>query len=486
MSFDDDTANPWSDDPAQAAPAKTAPSFALGPHQGALVDPHLLDLESELDGPPPARPMDIPREMREPPLPQSLKQSKYDTRAYEPRRSHSPRPVAIGDVLASRDPEQLDPFESYVTSIDSTHTAQRRRPEGAVLMQLHANLDALARTADHHSTTPELFESDVRAILQHALDMLPEHETPPATRGASVRPAIRAALDRSLSTPASMSSVQQAVLARLQQLWDAYTAHTAPRRLAYEPRRPPSRTSSTGVARVRSPELQRNVASTEGITTISVVDVSANAERAGPVDVRTLQVLISIEDVASNTGGYVLLRSWAQFEALHAELERMYAQRPADTVLSAPPPPLPNVRKTPLDQHVLDPDEPASARQFRVPVLEDRLFDVDLERMIVYPALWPGFDQGVIRATWFYVSPDGSCSPIAWGSAVSDDLERAFDEARPWDLAPRLRATLQSTTKAKADAEPPPLYDLPSVVGGAKVMFDSAVSARVYTYVAAR
>lgn len=152
----------------------------------------------------------------------------------------------------------------------------------------------------------------------------------------------------------------------------------------------------------------------------------------------------------------------------------------------APPPPLPNVRKTPLDQHVLDPDEPASARQFRVPVLEDRLFDVDLERMIVYPALWPGFDQGVIRATWFYVSPDGSCSPIAWGSAVSDDLERAFDEARPWDLAPRLRATLQSTTKAKADAEPPPLYDLPSVVGGAKVMFDSAVSARVYTYVAAR
>lgn len=344
LSFDDDTANPWSDDPAQAAPAKTAPSFALGPHQGALVDPHLLDLESELDGPPPARPMDIPREMREPPLPQSLKQSKYDTRAYEPRRSHSPRPVAIGDVLASRDPEQLDPFESYVTSIDSTHTAQRRRPEGAVLMQLHANLDALARTADHHSTTPELFESDVRAILQHALDMLPEHETPPATRGASVRPAIRAALDRSLSTPASMSSVQQAVLARLQQLWDAYTAHTAPRRLAYEPRRPPSRTSSTGVARVRSPELQRNVASTEGITTISVVDVSANAERAGPVDVRTLQVLISIEDVASNTGGYVLLRSWAQFEALHAELERMYAQRPADTVLSAPPPPLPSLR----------------------------------------------------------------------------------------------------------------------------------------------
>ena len=149
----------------------------------------------------------------------------------------------------------------------------------------------------------------------------------------------------------------------------------------------------------------------------------------------------------------------------------------------APPPPLPNVRKTPLDQHVLDPDEPASARQFRVPVLEDRLFDVDLERMIVYPALWPGFDQGVIRATWFYVSPDGSCSPIAWGSAVSDDLERVFDEARPWDLAPRLRASLQSS-KAKADAEPPTMYDLPSVVGGAKVVFDSAVSARVYTYVA--
>ncbi|WFC95982.1 hypothetical protein MBRA1_002638 [Malassezia brasiliensis] len=346
LSLEDATANPWSTDPAPSAPAKTASSLASGPHQGALVDTNLLDLENELDDAPRARPMDIPKEMREPPLPQSLKQSKYDAPlAYEPRRSHSPRPMTIADVLASRDPEQLDPFESYVASIDSAHAAQRRRPEGAVLMQLHANLDALARTADHHSTTPELFESDVRAILQHAFDMLPEHETPPATRNALVRPAIRAALDRPLSTPASMSSVQKVVLARLQQLWDAYVAHNAPRRLAYEPRRPPSRTSmSTGVARVRSPELQRNVASTEGITTISVVDVSANAERAGPIDVRTLQVLISIEDVASNTGGYVLLRSWAQFEALHAELERMYAQRPDDTVLSAPPPPLPSLR----------------------------------------------------------------------------------------------------------------------------------------------
>ncbi|KAI3617597.1 hypothetical protein CBS9595_003506 [Malassezia furfur] len=346
LSMDDDTTNPWSTDPAPAAPPKTASSLASGPHQGALIDAHLLDLDNELDEAPRARPMDIPKEMREPPLPQSLKQSKYDAPlAYEPRRSHSPRPVAIGDVLASRDPEQLDPFESYVASIDGAHVAQRRRPEGAVLMQLHANLDALARTADHHSTTPELFESDVRAILQHALDMLPEHETPPATRNAHVRPAIRAALDRPLTTPASMSSVQQVVLARLQQLWDAYVAHTAPRRFAYEPRRPPSRTSSsTGVARVRSPELQRNVASTEGITTISVVDVSANSERVGPIDVRTLQVLISVEDMASNTGGYVLLRSWAQFEALHAELERMYAQRPADTVLSAPPPPLPSLR----------------------------------------------------------------------------------------------------------------------------------------------
>lgn len=178
------------------------------------------------------------------------------------------------------------------------------------------------------------------------------------------------------------------------------------------------------------------------------------------------------KDVGGDQSGWFSPALWFSKPSTHA------------AVLPPPPPPsLPNVRKTPLNQHMLDPDEPEDSRQFRVSVLEDRLFDVDLEKMIIFPALWPGFDQGVMRATWFYVSTDGSCSPIAWGSALSDDLERVYEKAQPWNLVDRLRATLHSSSKSKAESDAPQLYDLPSVAGGAKVLFDTTYSARVYTYV---
>lgn len=147
-----------------------------------------------------------------------------------------------------------------------------------------------------------------------------------------------------------------------------------------------------------------------------------------------------------------------------------------------PPPPAPNLRKTPLIHRKLDPDEDEDRKQFRVSVLEDRLFEVDLEKMIIFPALWPGYDQNVLRATWFYVASDGACSPIAWGSALSLDLDRVYEEAKPWNLVGRLRASL-NVGKAKSDSDAPQLFDLPSVAGGAKVLFDSTSSARVYTYV---
>ncbi|WFD45284.1 hypothetical protein MPSI1_003966 [Malassezia psittaci] len=146
-----------------------------------------------------------------------------------------------------------------------------------------------------------------------------------------------------------------------------------------------------------------------------------------------------------------------------------------------PPPPLPNARKTPLNHRRIDPDEASDTKQFRISVLEDRLFDVDLEKMIIFPALWPGFDQGVMRATWFYVSTDGSCSPIACGSAVARDLDQIYEKAKPWELGQRLRLTLNNSNKKKSSTETPTLYDLPSVSGGAKVLFDTAISGRVYT-----
>ncbi|KAL4399435.1 phospholipase [Malassezia pachydermatis] len=139
-----------------------------------------------------------------------------------------------------------------------------------------------------------------------------------------------------------------------------------------------------------------------------------------------------------------------------------------------PPPPVPTEKQAVPTYRILDPDEPASERRFRVPVLEDHLFDVDLSRMIMYPALWAGYDQMVVRATWFYVAGDGSTSPIQTGTVLESDILQAYEAASPWRLSERLKGTLNKTR-----GEEPMYFDLPSVVGGAKVQFESACTARV-------
>ncbi|WFD03624.1 hypothetical protein MOBT1_002317 [Malassezia obtusa] len=68
------------------------------------------------------------------------------------------------------------------------------------------------------------------------------------------------------------------------------------------------------------------------------------------------------KDVGGDQSGWFSPALWFSKPSTHA------------AVLPPPPPPsLPNVRKTPLNQHMLDPDEPEDSRQFRVSVLEDRL-----------------------------------------------------------------------------------------------------------------
>lgn len=149
-----------------------------------------------------------------------------------------------------------------------------------------------------------------------------------------------------------------------------------------------------------------------------------------------------------------------------------------DSVLPPRPPrPMPTEKQAVPTYRLTDPDEPEEQRRFRVPVLEDHLFDVDMERMIMYPALWAGYDQQVVRATWFYVASDGACSPIACNSPLEQDIILAYNTAQPWRLAQRLKGTLSKNRKAD---EPPVQYNLASVVGGAKIQFESAYSARVY------
>lgn len=97
----------------------------------------------------------------------------------------------------------------------------------------------------------------------------------------------------------------------------------------------------------------------------------------------------------------------------------------------------------------------------------------------LYPALWVGMEQAVIRATWFYVSADCTVSPIAWDSAIANDLDAAYERIEPWSLSQRLRAL---STEVR---QTPTMHDLPSVFGGARVAFDNAYTGRIYMCVMA-
>ncbi|SYW84328.1 related to phosphatidic acid-preferring phospholipase A1 [Ustilago bromivora] len=83
--------------------------------------------------------------------------------------------------------------------------------------------------------------------------------------------------------------------------------------------------------------------------------------------------------------------------------------------------------------YILDPDEPETGRKAKVEVMEDNLFDVDLESMTLFPCFWKGVALKVVRATWFYSSlTDSSYVPISWDDALSRDLDNAYSQAQPW------------------------------------------------------
>lgn len=74
-----------------------------------------------------------------------------------------------------------------------------------------------------------------------------------------------------------------------------------------------------------SPRSSTNVG-----TIISITDISANAESLKPVDVRTFEVMISVEGVAdpndtasiTSPDGFVLIRRWHEFEQMDIDIQR--------------------------------------------------------------------------------------------------------------------------------------------------------------------
>lgn len=273
-----------------------------------------------------AAPMNVPSQVSEPPLPPSIEDSRVMKESYQVRY-----PKKVQEVLSRKDSDVYDAWGSYLAAIDPTAEPS----EGAVLIQLHANLEALDAAATHESSSPALYTSDVRAILQTSLPMLPKQN---AT--SELRSAMESILQHDMIEPPMLVPLRNALLRRMQALYDMFLASVRGKpQQSSEPSS--SSTASCADSNTYEPRRKRTQATMSSINVprnISVVDLSANAEPEHVVDSRTMQVLVTVEEESDDgSGGYAVIRTWPQFEALHVDLVRMYERRPVGSGMSSPP-----------------------------------------------------------------------------------------------------------------------------------------------------
>ncbi|WFD27162.1 hypothetical protein MNAN1_002158 [Malassezia nana] len=264
-----------------------------------------------------AQPMNVPPGLPEPPWPPPSEAHRYQVRL----------PKKVRDVMAQRDSELYDEWYQYMARQDPDASPC----EGAVLLQLNSNLDALAASFDQASALP-LYTSDVKAVLQAAHGMLPSHKP-----CEEVHNAIESLQASESIDPSKLEPLRVALVRRLQQLYDAFLADVKNVRAES----PPSRPSSRGTYEPR--RSRRTPTAADTARNISVLDVSEHAEQERIMDLRTWQVLVTMEDVSAGAGGYAVLRTGTQLEALHTELTRMYEKLPNDSSW-VPPPTLPSLK----------------------------------------------------------------------------------------------------------------------------------------------
>jgi hypothetical protein len=80
----------------------------------------------------------------------------------------------------------------------------------------------------------------------------------------------------------------------------------------------------------------------------------------------------------------------------------------------------------------------------KVPVNEDYLFDVDVEKRELSPAYWVGPIYEVRRGTWFYAESSG---PRPADENLATQLEEGYLKIKPWTFDPIAGATPQTPTK---------------------------------------
>lgn len=119
-----------------------------------------------------------------------------------------------------------------------------------------------------------------------------------------------------------------------------------------------------------------------------------------------------------------------------------------------------------------DPDEPLLV--WRVPVGEDRLFEVDLRTKKLWPVFWKGKGYDVFRATWFFDSSKSSpCD-----DKVAQEIENLYHSIQPW--LPSYADELKLAVSLGSDAEVKLRAPLTSLKG-TYVIFWGKSLARLYS-----
>jgi hypothetical protein len=118
-----------------------------------------------------------------------------------------------------------------------------------------------------------------------------------------------------------------------------------------------------------------------------------------------------------------------------------------------------------------DPDTPLPV--WRVPVAEDRLFEVDLRTFKLWPVFWKGKGCEVLRGSWFFDS--SKISPC--NDEVARELEDLYHSIKPW--LPSYADELRSAVALGAEAEQKLRAPMASLKGS-YVIFLGPYLARIY------
>lgn len=119
-----------------------------------------------------------------------------------------------------------------------------------------------------------------------------------------------------------------------------------------------------------------------------------------------------------------------------------------------------------------DPDTPLPV--WRVPVADEKLFEVDLRKKKLWPVFWKGKGLEVLRGSWFFDA--SKISPC--NENVAQELEMLYNTIKPW--LPSYTDELKSAVNLGAEAEAKLRAPLKSLKG-TYVIFLGKSLARIYS-----